>query len=268
MKIIKIIHIRFRLLAAILLSVSINLLAQYEESEAYLVITGMKLNENPVSYVKDPFYGKDAVVKITKKDGITLEKQVTEFSTKRNGLTYYTADFKVPLDIEYSIEMKFSDGSVVSIPNYKLLSSWKTHFYFHSTDGSLSPSCILRSQAGLDKDLRLCVFAVYPYSNYLSLGGKQTFTDIKTPYENINNINIYPNPATDNAVLRFNLDMPMQVKISIKTLSGIVLNNDSGYYRQGENRINLMSEKQLPAGLYFVQLLADGKESVQKMLVY
>lgn len=255
------------ILSVALLFAGLNLMAQYEENDAYLVITGMKLNENPLTYVKDPVFGKDAIVKITPKGGVSSEMQVTEFSVRKNGLTYYTADFRVPLDTEYMIEMTFNDGTVIKISDYKLLSSWKTHFYFHSTDQTKSPACILRSQGGLDKDLRLCVFAVYPYSNYSSLGGKETFTNLIEPQENLNNAGIYPNPATNNAVLKFDLDMPMQVNITVKSLSGIVLFDYSGFYQQGENRINILSGAHVPAGLYLVHLTANGLDNIRKLSV-
>lgn len=265
---IKCYYFKYPIVAVILLSISINLMAQYEENDAYLVITGMKLNENPQIYIKDPSYGKDAIVKVTHKNGQSIVKKATEFPVKKNGLTYYTADFKILLDADYAIEMKFNDGSIINIPDYKLLSKWKTHFYFHSTDGSLSPSSILRSQPGLDNELRLCVFAVYPYKNYIELGGMQTFTATKTPIEKQNNIGVFPNPADDYAVLKFDLDKPAKVNIAVKTLSGLVAYNYSAYYQQGKNQINLMSEKQLPAGLYFVQLVANGREYNQKLLVF
>jgi len=260
--------LKFSLSVVIVLFVCQYLTAQYEENEAYLVITGMMLNENPISYVKDPSFGKDAIVKITPKGGIPLEKQATEFSQKKDGLTYYTSDFKIPLDAEYSIEMKFSNGNIINIPNYKLLPSWKTHFYFHSTDGSLSPSCILRSQGGLENDLRLCVFAVYPYANYLALGGKQTFTAIEAPVENKHSFSIFPNPARNNAILKFNLDMPIQVNVVIKTISGILMSEYSSFKQQGENQINLLLGKRLPAGLYIVQLTVNGNEYTQKMMIF
>lgn len=262
-------HISEYLLVLIFLfGFSNHLLAQYEENDAYLVVTGMKLNENPLTYIKDPSYGKNAVVKIMKKGGTSSELTTKEFSVKKDGLTYYTADFKIPLDTEYSIEIRLSDGSVITIPDYKLLSTWKTHFYFHSTDGTLSPSCILRSQNGIDQDLRLCVFAVYPYSNYINLGGKQTFTDVKTLNENKFNLLVFPNPATNQAQLTFNLTTPEQINVTLKTFSGTVLACYSGLYTQGENRIELIKGKKLPAGLYFVHVNAGEQEFVKKLLVF
>lgn len=258
---------RYLLIPVILLAFGFNLMAQYEENDAYLIITGMRLNEDPQSYVKDPSFGKDAVVKITPKGGVAQEKQTSVFSVKKDGLTYYTADYKIPLDSEYSIDIRFSNGATVNIPDYKLLSSWKTHFYFHSTDGTLSAACILRSQSGLEKDLRLCVFAVYPYENYVKLGGKQTFTEIESPIDNPDKMNVLPNPVSNIALLRFQLDEPTQVSISVKTPAGMLLQQYSGFYPQGLNQLNLLEEKQFRVGMYIIELSANGQKYVRKMLV-
>jgi len=62
---------------------------------------------------------------------------------------------------------------LVRIDDYRLPRSWKTHFYFHGTTGTLSPSSILRVGEDPRTKLRCHVYAVYPVENYHKLGGRQ-----------------------------------------------------------------------------------------------
>jgi hypothetical protein len=79
----------------------------------------------------------------------------------------------VDLETTYDIAMTFKDGTVVRVENYRLPSSWKTHFYFHATTGTLSPASILRFEEDPKTKLRCCVYAVYPLESYRKFGGKQ-----------------------------------------------------------------------------------------------
>jgi hypothetical protein len=149
--------------------------AAYESNRAVIVVTGMRLNEDPADYRKDLSVAEGAVVKVTVIGGMARDKTVAAFSKTGKGgdLIYYTADFEVDLDATYDIAMTFRDGTVICIPDYRLPSDWKTHFYFHSTTGTLSPSSVLRFAEDDRTKLRCCVFAVYPLESYRKLGGRQ-----------------------------------------------------------------------------------------------
>lgn len=147
----------------------------YQGSSAVIVVTGMRLNEDPADYRKDLSVAEGAVVKVTVPGGKTREKMTQTFSRtgKGAGQVHHTADFEVDLDATYEITMTFKDGTVIRIPDYRLPKDWKTHFYFHSTTGTLSPSSILRFGEDARTKLRCCVYAVYPLENYRKLGGHQ-----------------------------------------------------------------------------------------------
>jgi hypothetical protein len=149
--------------------------AAYQSNTAIIVVTGMRLNEDPADYRKDLSVAEGAVVKVTARGGATRERKTEAFSKagKRGGEVHFTADFEVDLDATYDIAMTFKDGTVIRIADYRLPPDWKTHFYFHSTTGTLSPSSILRFAEDARTKLRCCVYAVYPLDSYRKLGGRQ-----------------------------------------------------------------------------------------------
>lgn len=149
--------------------------AAYQSNRAVIVVTGMRLNEDPADYRKNLSVAEGATVKVTAPDGTTREKQTKAFvrAGKSGGQPHFTADFEADLDATYTITMTFKDGTVIRIEDYTLPKSWKTHFYYHSTTGTLSPSSILRIGEDAKTKLRCHVYAVYPLESYHKLGGSQ-----------------------------------------------------------------------------------------------
>jgi hypothetical protein len=149
--------------------------AAYSEDRAVIVVTGMRLIEDPANYQRDMSVAEGTVVRVTARGGEAREKKVEPFSKSGNkgGDGRFTADFVVDLDASYTITMTFKDGTVIRIDDYRLPKEWKTHFYFHGTTGTLSPSSILRFAEDPKTKLRCCVYAVYPMESYRKLGGRQ-----------------------------------------------------------------------------------------------
>ena len=151
--------------------------AAYQSNRAVLVVTGVRLNEDPADYREDWSVAEGAVVKVTAVRGKTSERKTEAFSKtgtgKRGSQVYFTADFEVDLDTTYDIAVTFKDGTNLRIADYRLPGEWKTHFYFHSTTGTLSPSSILRIAEDSRTGLRCHVYAVYPLESYRKLGGRQ-----------------------------------------------------------------------------------------------
>jgi hypothetical protein len=149
----------------------------FESTSAIIVVTGVRLDENPDNFTKDLSVAEGAVVKVTARDGKAREKKTEAFSrnNKKGGgqEQYYTADFGVDLETSYTITMTFKNGTVLRVEDYTLPKSWKTHFYFHSTNGTKSPASVLRFVEDAKTKLRCCVYAVYPLDNYRKLGGRQ-----------------------------------------------------------------------------------------------
>jgi hypothetical protein len=149
--------------------------ALYQEDRAVIVVTGMRLNEDPSDYRKDLSVAEGASVKVTARSGATREKKTEAYARSNNsaGQIHFTADFEVDLDATYAVVMTFKDGTVIRIEDYTLPKGWKTHFYFHSTNGTKSPASILRFVEDSKTKLRCCVYAVYPLESYRTLGGRQ-----------------------------------------------------------------------------------------------
>lgn len=151
--------------------------ALYQSDTAVIVVTGMRLDENPDNYTKDLSVAEEATVKVTARDGTTREKRTEVFLRGKKGGSpqeYFTADFSVDLGATYSIAMTFKEDTVVQIKDYTIPRDWKTHFHFHSTTGTKSPASILRFVEDPKTKLRCCVYALYPLESYRKLGGRQT----------------------------------------------------------------------------------------------
>jgi hypothetical protein len=149
--------------------------AAYQSNRAVVVVTGVRLNEDPADYREDWSVAEGAAVKVIAPDGTARERKTSAFSKtgKRGGQAHFTADFEIDLDTSYDVTMTFKDGTVIRIADYRLPAEWKTHFYFHSTTGTLSPSSILRMGEDTRTGLRCYVYAVYPLESYHVLGGRQ-----------------------------------------------------------------------------------------------
>lgn len=85
--------------------------------------------------------------------------------------------------------------------------------------------------------------------------------------ENILDLGIYPNPATDNATVKFGLNETSNLKLVVTNLLGqIVMEKELGNYAPGqfETSINL---NQLPATVYKVSLYSGNNVQTQKLSV-
>jgi hypothetical protein len=149
--------------------------AAYQENRAIILVTGMRLNEDPENYQKDTTTAEAATVRVVARNGAERTKTTTAFARSggKSDAPLFTADFEVDLDTVYDITMTFKDGTVIRVDDYRLPNSWKTHFYFHGTTGTLSPSSILRFVEDPKTKLRCCIYAVYPLESYRKLGGSQ-----------------------------------------------------------------------------------------------
>jgi hypothetical protein len=148
-----------------------------QDTRAVLVITGMKLKEDPAGMVleKDLAVAAGATVRVTKRGGRPEEKPTTLFGAggPRAERGYFSADFGVDLDATYDIAMVFKDGTEIRVENYRLPKEWRTHFYFHSTRGTKSPASVLRIGRDEATGLACYVYAVFPVEAYRNLGGRQ-----------------------------------------------------------------------------------------------
>ena len=166
----------FQFLAALAVPAAETPKAQIDQgNRAIIVVTGMRLNEDPSDYRNDLSVAEGASVKVIARGGATREKKTEAYvrSGSNAGQVHFTAEFEVDLDAAYTIVMTFKDGTVIRIEDYTLPKSWKTHFYFHSTNGTKSPASIRRFVEDPKTKLRCCVYAVYPTDAYRQRDGRQ-----------------------------------------------------------------------------------------------
>lgn len=84
--------------------------------------------------------------------------------------------------------------------------------------------------------------------------------------ENISLLSVYPNPTNDYCVLKFNLQLPKTLSVSVVNVFGQkVMFLGNTLYNEGENSVNLNTSN-LPQGLYIIQL-SDGLRAINKQLV-
>lgn len=146
-----------------------------KESRAVIVVTGLKItSDDERNEFTDLSFGEGAIVKVSEKNGKTWEKSTEAFAREfGTGGKFYSADFPVTLDSTYTISIRFKSGTVITVDDYKIPPSWKTHHYFHSTDGAKSPATVLRKEQDKESDLWCFVYSLYPLSNYEKVGGTQ-----------------------------------------------------------------------------------------------
>lgn len=142
------------------------------ETQAYLIVTATSYKNLNTDTDTDFSVAKGAIVRLKSASGVVEEKQTSEFNSRKGDKVKYTADFKVTLDSVYNIEVVLNNKTYL-VNNYCLKKSWKTHFLYHSTNGTKSPASVFRKQENPDTGILICLYGTFPYVNYKSLGGNQ-----------------------------------------------------------------------------------------------
>jgi len=90
------------------------------------------------------------------------------------------------------------------------------------------------------------------------------------PYEqNVFNVTVFPNPATDYATINYNLKENASLEIELydiyqRKISTLLNKNQ----RSGEHQLAIDAAAiNLKSGIYFIVMKADGKASIQKLIV-
>jgi hypothetical protein len=141
---------------------------------AIIMVTAMKFSSDTAPYEIDLSIGEGALVKVSARNGDTREKMTEIFSRPfSNGDVFYTADFQVELDSMYNISITLLDGTTIQVEDYSLSSGWRTHHYFHSTDGTKNPAAVLRKQKDEQTGAWCFIYSLYPLRQYHAQGGTQ-----------------------------------------------------------------------------------------------
>jgi hypothetical protein len=82
----------------------------------------------------------------------------------------------------------------------------------------------------------------------------------------IESLNIYPNPASDQITIEFDLAETKNTSMEIKNVLGQTIKKDNSDFFVGTNNIKIDVSK-LPKGLYFVQLVNGSTQVTQKFII-
>jgi hypothetical protein len=77
---------------------------------------------------------------------------------------------------------------------------------------------------------------------------------------------LYPNPATDYAVISVDLDVTAEVTVAISDLSGKMIGSRN-YGSLGGTQEIVLNTGQLDAGVYVIELTADGNKMTKRLIV-
>ncbi len=91
-------------------------------------------------------------------------------------------------------------------------------------------------------------------------------TATKDISETINDLNVFPNPATDNCLLKFNLSQTKTLEVNVFNVLGEKVQSiQKNIYTDGEHELRLNTSA-LSSGIYIVKI-DDGKRAVNKQLI-
>jgi PKD repeat protein len=95
-----------------------------------------------------------------------------------------------------------------------------------------------------------------------------SFNGILEEAAGVNNLLLYPNPASETANIEFSLVAAKHVIISVRNMVGqdVLLVADQ-HLEAGEHKFTFAASDKLPAGMYFVTLLVGNQLLSQKMMV-
>lgn len=88
-------------------------------------------------------------------------------------------------------------------------------------------------------------------------------TSVNEPKEN-ENFNLYPNPFLDHLILEWNKHLPSVINLKMFDISGQVIQIERDNLEP--NALRLSAYNHLPPGMYFLQIEADGKRTIKKVV--
>jgi hypothetical protein len=167
---------RLLLLAAALALIAIppaSAQTEAQDNRAVVVVTGMRVTEEGLLSRRDLTVAEGAVVEISARTPASGSRRAAVTAWRRGASTFFTADFPIALDTSYDIVMTFQTGEIIRIEDFLIPNSWKTHFEFHSTNGTTSASSIMRVGKDEGSGLTCHAYAVWPWRAYYQFGGRQ-----------------------------------------------------------------------------------------------
>jgi acid phosphatase type 7 len=86
-------------------------------------------------------------------------------------------------------------------------------------------------------------------------------------YENTLNLNLYPNPFSENFNIDFSLKNAGKIEVIIKDIHGKIVDRvDEKHYEIGTHQIKYAPKKRVSNGIYLVEIIADKKLETKKII--
>jgi len=87
------------------------------------------------------------------------------------------------------------------------------------------------------------------------------------PSIEVQNLNIFPNPVVNAAKISFSIEKPTTVIVNLFTLDGKVISEISnGEQGAGNHEMQFEFPKNVPAGVYFIQVKAGAKTAIHRVI--
>ncbi len=85
-------------------------------------------------------------------------------------------------------------------------------------------------------------------------------------YSGIEDLTVYPNPATDHIILKFNVNEPVNIQCRLTDVTGKILQSDNIQAYDGENTFTLALPS-LSTGFYFLELDTPSGKAIRKVMI-
>jgi len=102
--------------------------------------------------------------------------------------------------------------------------------------------------------------------NGINLNSANCSTPRLATIEGLSEIEVYPNPATTNATLRFVAAKTGEYQLSLTDLSGRTVVKEAGDILIGTNNIEL-GISHLASGIYYVNLISEGEQQQIRLMI-
>jgi hypothetical protein len=102
--------------------------------------------------------------------------------------------------------------------------------------------------------------------NGINLNSANCSTPRLATLEGLSEIEVYPNPATTNATLRFVAAKTGQYQLSLTDLSGRTVVKEAGDILIGTNNIDL-DISHLASGIYYINLISEGEQQQIRLMI-
>lgn len=96
---------------------------------------------------------------------------------------------------------------------------------------------------------------------------RRTIAGIAEVNATLNNVSLYPDPANETTTVNYSLSNTSQVNMTVYSVDGRCVDKVFSGEQSAGNHAFTMSVLNLPAGMYFLTIAANGEQTVKKLVV-